>query len=64
VRDEANARLTSVTSPFGAVTTITYNDAASPPTIVTSVNGRWTPRTLGSPRTYNNTGMELERLAT
>jgi hypothetical protein len=33
-------------SPFGAVTTTTYNDTASPPTIVTSVNGRWTRQTL------------------
>jgi RHS repeat-associated protein len=43
---DANARPTSATSPFGAVTTTTYNDTASPPTIVTSVNGRWTRQTL------------------
>ncbi|MBV9399757.1 MAG: RHS repeat-associated core domain-containing protein, partial [Bryobacterales bacterium] len=43
---DANARPTSATSPFGAVTTTTYNDTASPPTIVTSINGRWTRQTL------------------
>ncbi|HEY7338162.1 MAG TPA: DUF2341 domain-containing protein, partial [Bryobacteraceae bacterium] len=43
---DANARPTSATSPFGAMTTTTYNDTASPPTVVTSVNGRWTKQTL------------------
>ena len=35
-----------MTSPFGAGTTTTYNDAASPPTIVSTINGRWTRQTL------------------
>jgi RHS repeat-associated protein len=43
---DANARPNSVTSPFGGVTGTAYNDTASPPTVVTSVNGRWTRQTL------------------
>jgi hypothetical protein len=32
-------------SPFGVVTTTTYNDTASP-MVVTTVNGPWTRQTL------------------
>ena len=40
------ARPSSTTSPFGATTTTTYNDTASPPTVQTNVNGRWTRTTM------------------
>jgi RHS repeat-associated protein len=40
---DALARPGSTTSPFGATTTITYNDTSSPPTANTTINnGRWT----------------------
>jgi YD repeat-containing protein len=43
-------RPTGGTSPFGAVTTITYSSApyttSSPAVVTTTVNGRWTSRTL------------------
>jgi YD repeat-containing protein len=40
------ARPNSVTGVFGAATTNTYNDTASPPTFVSTINGRWTRQTL------------------
>ena len=38
---DATARPSSVTSPYGAVTTYTYNDTASPPTSIATTNGHW-----------------------
>ena len=43
---DTNARPTTVTSPFGAVTTTTYNDTASPPNTCSIVNNRWTQTNL------------------
>lgn len=43
---DANARPASSTSPFGATTSTSYNDTASPPNTCTMVNGRWTQTNL------------------
>lgn len=43
---DANARPTTSTSPFGATTTTSYNDTASPPNSCTVVDGRWTQTNL------------------
>lgn len=43
---DANARPTSTTSPFGAVTSTAYGDTGTPPTKTVSVNGRWTRTTM------------------
>jgi RHS repeat-associated protein len=38
---DANARPLTMTSPYGAVTTYTYNDTASPPNKIATTNGHW-----------------------
>ena len=38
---DADARPHTTTSPYGAVTTFTYNDTASPPNRVATTNGHW-----------------------
>jgi hypothetical protein len=43
---DINARPTSSTSSFGAVTTTVYNDTASPPNTCTMVDNRWTQTNL------------------
>jgi len=38
---DANGRPQSATSPYGAATTLTYNDTATPPTRTATTNGHW-----------------------
>ncbi len=42
---DAISRPTSTTSPYGATTTHTYNDSASPPSHVATTNGHWVTTT-------------------
>jgi YD repeat-containing protein len=55
---DAFARPTTTTSPYGATTTYTYNDTASPPNHVATTNGHWVTSYLdGFGRTVQkNTG--------
>ncbi|MBV8842233.1 MAG: hypothetical protein JO307_05420 [Bryobacterales bacterium] len=43
---DLQARPLTTTGVYGATTTNTYNDTASPPTFVATINGRWTRQTL------------------